>query len=108
MAGRGIIVNAIQNLEKLLAIEDGIYLLAVLLVLIFAFNILLLREVRSMGDASNQPLDLSRVRGGMLIGLLAVLQGLVNIADVLLVVATIGGLCIGMAFRRAFQNPVIG
>jgi hypothetical protein len=36
------------------------------------------------------------------------LQGLEALPQVILLIATIGGLCIGIAFRRSFRNPVKG
>jgi len=36
------------------------------------------------------------------------LQGLESMTHVILLVAAIGGLCIGMTFRRAFRSPAKG
>lgn len=77
--------------------------LAVLLLL--ALNMFLLKEVCSKGDIDGQLLDLSRVKGGMAVGLLAAFQGLADARAVIILVATVAGIGIGMAFRKAFQAP---
>jgi hypothetical protein len=76
-----------------------------LFLLIFALNILLLKSVRSCVDTGPETMDLGRVRAGMAVGLFAALQGLTRREDVVLLIATIAGLCIGMIFRKAFTNP---
>ncbi len=80
--------------------------LALLFLLIFALNTLLLKKVFSKGDANGKVLDLNRVRGGMAVGLIAALQGLTRPDDVVVIIATIAGICIGMAFRKGFNAPV--
>ena len=82
--------------------------LALLFLLIFALNTLLLKKVHSKGDINGKKLDLSRVRGGMAVGLLAALQGIMHPDEVVIIVATIAGICIGMAFRKGFKAPVSG
>jgi len=82
--------------------------LALLFLLIFALNTLLLRKVHSKADINGKRLDLNRVRGGMAVGLLAALQGIVRPDGVVIIVATIAGICIGMAFRKGFKAPVSG
>lgn len=82
--------------------------LAVLFLLIFALNTLLLKKVHSKGDINGKKLDLSRVRGGMAVGLFAALQGIMRPDEVVIIVATIAGICIGMAFRKGFKAPVSG
>jgi hypothetical protein len=82
--------------------------LALLFLLIFALNTLLLKKVHSKGDMGGKRLDLGRVRGGMAVGLFAALQGLVHPDDIVIIVATIAGICIGMAFRKGFKAPVAG
>jgi hypothetical protein len=77
--------------------------LAALLVL--ALDMFLLKEVCSGGDINGETLDLSRVKGGMAVGLLAAFQGLVDTEGVIILVASIAGISIGMAFRKAFQAP---
>lgn len=80
--------------------------LALLFLLIFALNTLLLKKVWSKGDASGKVLDLNRVRGGMTVGLVAALQGITQPSSVVIIVAVIAGICIGMAFRKGFKAPV--
>jgi hypothetical protein len=82
--------------------------LALLFLLIFALNTLLLKKVHSKGDVNGKRLDLNRVRGGMAVGLLAALQGIMRPDEVVIIVATIAGICIGMAFRKGFKAPVTG
>ena len=82
--------------------------LALLFLLIFALNTLLLKKVHSKGDGSGKTLDLSRVRGGMAVGLFAALQGIVRPDSVVIIVATIAGICVGMAFRKGFKAPASG
>ena len=80
--------------------------LALLFLLIFALNTLLLKKVFSNVYANGKVLDLNRVRGGMAVGLIAALQGLTRPDDVVVIIATIAGICIGMAFRKGFNAPV--
>ena len=80
--------------------------LALLFLLIYALDTLLLKKVYSKGDASGQVLDLNRVRGGMAVGLFAALQGFMRPQGVVIIVAAIAGICIGMAFRKGFKAPV--
>jgi hypothetical protein len=82
--------------------------LAILVSLIFCLNLALLKKIHSRGDTDHVRLDLRRVKAGMAIGVLATLQGLEEMPHVIMLVATIGGLCLGIAFRRAFRNPVKG
>ena len=80
--------------------------LSLLFILIFALDSFLLRRVRTRGDVNGLRLDVARVRGGMAIAFLAALQGFNKPAEVVIIVATIAGLCIGMAFRKSFKAPV--
>ena len=82
--------------------------LALLFLLIFALNTLLLKKVHSKGDVNGKRLDLNRVRGGMAVGLFAALQGIMRPDEIVIIVATIAGICIGMAFRKGFKAPVTG
>ena len=75
--------------------------MAVLLVL--ALDMFLLKEVSSSGDINHKTLDLSRVKGGMAVGLFAAFQGLANAEAVIILVASVAGIGIGMAFRKAFR-----
>lgn len=77
--------------------------LAVIALVVFSLHLLLLRRVEAHGDAGGERLDVERVKGGMAIATLASLQGLDHLPDVVLLVASVGGLCIGIAFRRAFR-----
>ena len=77
--------------------------LSVLFILIFALDAMMLKKVRSRGDVNGLKLDLKRVRGGMLVGLLAAAQGINQPQEVVIIVATIAGLCVGIAFRKAFR-----
>lgn len=89
-----------------LALPKSLYgWLALLFLLIFALNTLLLKSVESKGDCGDQPLDAARVRGGMAVGLLAALQGVRSPDDAVLIVAVITGIGVGMAFRRSFRSP---
>jgi len=79
--------------------------LGLLFVVIFALDTLLLRRVRARGDVSHRPLDVNRVRGGMMVGVLAALQGLTEGDRVVLIVAVLAGLCVGIALRKGFRAP---
>jgi len=79
--------------------------ISLLFLLIFALDTILLKKVRSRGDVGRETLDVSRVRGGMAVGFLAALQGINQPRGVVIMVATIAGLCIGMAFRKGFKAP---
>jgi hypothetical protein len=82
--------------------------LSVAVLLILALDMLLLKEVRSHADTKDKPLDLGRVKGGMAIVLLAAILGLVVLKNVILLVMSVAGIGIGMAFRKAFQAPPAG
>jgi hypothetical protein len=82
--------------------------LSVAVLLILALDMLLLKEVRSHADTKDKPLDLGRVKGGMAIVLLAAVLGLVVPENVILLVMSVAGIGIGMAFRKAFQAPPAG
>jgi hypothetical protein len=81
--------------------------LAALFLLVFALDTILTRTVRARGDVNNRPLDLNRVRGGMVVGLLAALQGMARPESVAVIVAAIAGIAIGMAFRKRFREPAV-
>jgi hypothetical protein len=81
--------------------------LALMFLLVFALNAYLLGDVTSTGDVGGEKLDTGRVKGGMIVALLVVLQGLNNIESVVLVAATIAALTVSVAFRRAFRSPMI-
>lgn len=79
--------------------------IALLFILIFALDTLLMKRVRTRGDVNGLRLDIARVRSGMAVGALAALQGVTRPAEVVVIVATIAGLCIGIAFRKGFKVP---
>jgi hypothetical protein len=81
--------------------------LAVLFLLVFGLDTILTRTVRARGDVNYRPLDLNRVRGGMVVGLLAALQGMARPESVAVIVAAIAGIAIGMAFRKRFREPAV-
>lgn len=78
---------------------------SLMFILIFALDTLLLKRFRSRSDIGGSRLDPARVRGGMVVGFLAALQGLNRPEEVVILVSAIAGLCIGMAFRKSFQAP---
>lgn len=82
--------------------------LAILFLLIFALNAMLLKSVQSRGDSNGKLLDAARVRGGMAVGLFAALQGISRPDQVVIIVAVIAGICFGMAFRKGFKVPAPG
>jgi hypothetical protein len=82
--------------------------IAVLVLLLFSMNLLLLKKIHTKGDTSEERLELERVKAGMAIGILAGLQGLEEMPQVVLLIATIAGLCVGIMFRRAFRSPAKG
>lgn len=80
--------------------------LAVLASVLFFLHLMLLKRVDFRDDLKHEPLDRARVKAGMVVGILATLQGLQSMPQVILPVAAIAGLCIGISFRRAFRSPV--
>ncbi len=79
--------------------------LSIAILLVVALDLFLLKEVCSIGDVSGATLDLSRVKGGMAVGLFAAFQGLADMENVIILVTSVAGIGIGMAFRKAFQAP---
>lgn len=79
--------------------------ISLLFILIFALDTLLMKRVRTRGDVNGLRLDITRVRGGMAVGALAALQGVTQAHEVVVIVATIAGLCVGIAFRKGFKVP---
>jgi len=79
--------------------------LALLFLTMFGLNILITRSVRCRSDVHDRPLDVNRVRGGMLVALCAALQGIQSPAAVAVIVASIAGVCVGMALRKSFNAP---
>jgi hypothetical protein len=76
---------------------------AIATTLLFGLNLALFKKVHSKGDVGDKRLDPERVKAGMGIAMLATLQGLGQMVDVILLVASITGLCLGVAFRRSFR-----
>ena len=85
--------------------ESLLVWLSIAMLLLVALDMFLLKEIKSCGDTNGETLDLSRVKGGMAIGLFAALQGLANVEAVIMLVASVAGIGIGMAFRKAFRAP---
>ncbi len=79
--------------------------LSIAILLLVSLDLILLKEVCSRGDISGTTLDLSRVKGGMAVGLFAAFQGLLDMETVIILVTSVAGIGIGMAFRKAFQAP---
>jgi len=82
--------------------------LALLALLLFATNLVVVKKVHAKGDCGDERLEPERVKSGMAVGILAALQGLEDMPQVILLVATIAGLCIGITFRRSFRSPAKG
>lgn len=105
----GMVVYMVDHdvgLQLLAAPQSLFQWLSLLFILIFALDSFLLKRVKTRGDVNSLRLDVSRVRGGMAVAFLAALQGLNHPQKVVIIVATIAGLCIGMAFRKSFKAPV--
>lgn len=89
-----------------LRVPDSLFeWIALLFILIFALDTVLMKRVRTRGDVNGLRLDVARVRSGMAVGALAALQGVTRPGEVVVIVATIAGLCIGIAFRKGFKVP---
>jgi hypothetical protein len=92
--------------DRIAAPESLFAWMSLLFLLIFALNTLLLKKVHSKGDANEKKLDPGRVRGAMMTGLFAAVQGIYRPEEVVIIVAVISGICFGMAFRKGFKAPV--
>lgn len=79
--------------------------LAAMAAVVFALNMVLLKNVNSKCDVNHKALKPARVRGGMAVALLAVALGLPEVQEVALVATALAGVCFASAFRRSFQNP---
>lgn len=79
--------------------------MAALFAVWFGLNILLKRHCSSRCDVGARPLNVGRVRGGMLVATVVLIQGLPSVSEVALVAAAIAGLCISSGLRRSFRTP---
>jgi len=107
----GMVVYMVDHdvgLAYFLAPDSLLEWVSLVVLLVLALNMFLLKKVHSCADLNGRPLDLARVKGGMAVGLCAAFQGLNALEGVILLVATIAGIVIGMAFRKAFQAPAAG
>ena len=102
------IVDHDVNWLTLQAPDSLLQWLAIAMSLLLGLNLLLLKKVHSRGDVGDKRLSLQRVKAAMVIALLACLQGLDEMPQVILLIATIAGLCLGMAFRRSFRTAAKG
>lgn len=93
---------------RVLVLDSLLEWLAVLTLLLFSLNLVLMKKIHTKGDTDNVRLNIQRLKAGMAIAMLATLQGLQDMPQVILLVATIGGMCLGIAFRRAFRSPAKG
>jgi hypothetical protein len=82
--------------------------LAILCTLMIGLNLYLLKKVHSRGDVGGKRLNTDRVRSAIVVALLAMLQALGKMPEVILLLATVAGLCLGMAFRRSFRSTAKG
>jgi hypothetical protein len=82
--------------------------LAVAAILLFALNLALLKKIHSRASVGGKKLNPERVKAGIVVALLACLQGLDSMPQFVLLVTTIGGLCLGIAFRRSFRTTTKG
>ncbi|HET6565997.1 MAG TPA: hypothetical protein VFG52_11335, partial [Xanthomonadales bacterium] len=82
--------------------------LAIVACLLLSLNLFLLKKVHSRAQHGGKRLDPDRVKAGMAIAIMGCLQGLDAMPYFILLVATIGGLCLGIAFRRSFRTTTKG
>lgn len=104
----GMIVYMVDNdvtLGMLSAPDSLAEWLSFLFLVLFLFNIIRLPRPMSVSDIGAKRLSLKRVKGGMLVAALAVLQGINLVQDVIIIASIIAGICIGSVFRRAFSSP---
>ncbi|HKJ16926.1 MAG TPA: hypothetical protein VJ984_06250 [Xanthomonadales bacterium] len=96
-----------ESSQKLYSLPDTLSKwVVVLIAFVFALNLLLKKNVTSVTDVGRKKLDVSRVRGGMLVALLVLIAGLSATYDIGLVAASAAGVCLASAIRRSFTNPV--
>ncbi len=82
--------------------------LAILASVLLALNMATLKKVHSRARFGGKRLNPERVKAGMAIAMLACLQGLDNMPHYILLVATVGGLCLGISLRRSFRTTTKG
>lgn len=82
--------------------------LAIVACLLLALNMAMLKKVHSRAGFGGKRLSLERIRAGMVVGMLACLQGLDSLPHFILLVTTVGGLCLGIALRRSFRTTTKG
>jgi hypothetical protein len=79
--------------------------LAVPALVVFSLHAMSIREVSSNGDVGAQPLAPPRVMAGMAIGALALLVGIGNLDNSVLLIATVGGLSLAIVLRLVSRRP---
>ncbi len=79
--------------------------LAALVAVVFALNILSTKKVISVTDVSRGVLNVTRVRGGMWVALVALVLGLPEVAEVAVIAAAAAGISLAGALRRSFRSP---
>ncbi len=82
--------------------------LAILACVLLALNMATLKKVHSRAGFGGKRLNPERIKAGMAIAMLACLQGLDNMPHHILLVTTVGGLCLGIALRRSFRTTTKG
>ena len=107
-AGAFVVYLVDHEMEQgLYSVPESLYQWTVALIaVIFALNLLSGRQYSSVSDVGRKQLDAARIRGGMLVALLAVIQGLPDVREVGLLTAGLAGVCLSSAFRRSFTKPV--
>lgn len=82
--------------------------MSLLFLLMFLLNIMLFRTVSSVADVGTRPLDVKRIRGGMLVALLAGVQGLTDVSANSILIAVLAAISIDQAVRKSFKTPAVG
>lgn len=81
--------------------------LAVPALVVFALHALRMKKVYSRGDIDAEWLDPRRVKGGMAIGALAMLQAIGKPQDSALLIAAVGGLSLTIVLRQVLRSPAV-
>jgi len=79
--------------------------LAVPVLVVFSLHALLMRKVQSNGDVGTELLDVKRVKGGMVVGALALLQEIGKPQADVLLIAAIGGVALTIVVRSVLRAP---